>query len=522
MENSGFLNARSLYDALLSSTNRFAAHDLIRSDDHAVSYEHFLSLVESVAASLSAQRLAAGDRLAVFTGKETKALATVFAAFSLNIIVVPINPKATPSQVAQILADCGCKWLVTTRARWLRLSSATTEVRAILIDHEPTLADGTLGWKEFSSCSTVAIRPHILDMDPAVIFYTSGSTGAPKGVLLSHRNLLAGACSVASYLNLSSDDTILGVLPLSFDAGFSQFSTAVVSGASYAALDYVRPVDVVATCRLHNVSVITGVPAFWMQATTAAWDSQSADSIRKIATTGGRMPVPLIKRMQSMFKRADMYLMYGFTEAFRSTFLPPHMIESLPESVGKAVPNAQVVVLRPDGSECEPYEHGELVHRGAFVTMGYWNRPEETKHRFRPWPFASCPYGLPEMAAWSGDIAYKNEDGFIFIVGRNDEMIKTSGYRVSPSEVETACFAFDGVSEAIAVGIPDVELGEIVAVCVAADEWVDMEAMKEFVNKALPGYMRPRLWNRMDSLPRNGNGKFDRTRIIDSFAQALV
>lgn len=518
MGNRSLLTVRTIHEALLSSAERFAANELLRYGDEALTYEAFAMRVNEVARSLAAMQLRPADRIAFFVSKQPRAIQTIFAAFQLNVIVVPINPRATPAQVAQILDDCDCRVLVTTQARWLRLSGVLVGIRAVLVDRSGSAGGMTLGWDELLSDSVSPSRIEPLDVDPAAILYTSGSTGAPKGVLLSHRNIAEGAISVASYLKLDQSDIILGALPLSFDAGFSQLTTAMVTGARYVAMDYVRPNDVVRACMKEMVTVLTGVPAFWMQVTSLDWEEPASSHVRKVASTGGRVPEQLLARIRRIFERADVYLMYGFTEAFRSTYLSPQEIDARPGSVGKAVPNAHISILRPDGSECAPDEHGELVHRGAFVAMGYWNNPEASRKRFRSWPSDVHTRGMGQIAAWSGDIAYKDKDGFVYILGRNDEMIKTSGYRVSPSEVETACFAHPEVKEALAVGIPDEDMGEVIGVCLALHVEVNLQDLQRTVSDSLPNYMRPKVWHVMDSLPRNGNGKFDRTVVMQMLA----
>ena len=220
----------------------------------------------------------------------------------------------------------------------------------------------------------------------AAIFYTSGSTGRPKGVVLSHRNLIVGAESVSNYLGNDQDDVILSALPLSFDAGFSQLTTAFSVGAHVVLLNYLLPADVIQLCARHRVTGLTCVPPLWIQIADQDWPADAARYLRYFANTGGRMPKATLDRLRSVFPAARPFLMYGLTEAFRSTYLDPAEVDRRPDSIGKAIPNAEILVVRPDGSLCDPGEEGELVHRGALVAMGYWNDPERTAERFRPAP----------------------------------------------------------------------------------------------------------------------------------------
>jgi acyl-CoA ligase (AMP-forming) (exosortase A-associated) len=346
----------------------------------------------------------------------------------------------------------------------------------------------------------------------AAILYTSGSTGKPKGVVLSHRNLIAGAESVSDYLGNNSSDVILAALPLSFDAGFSQLTTAFSAGAHAVLLNYLLPADLVRLCERHQVTGLTCVPPLWIQIADQDWPAAATRHLRYFANTGGRMPRATLTRLRSLFPGAAPYLMYGLTEAFRSTYLYPGEVDRRPDSIGKAIPNAEILVVRPDGSPCDPGEEGELVHRGALVAMGYWNDPERTAERFRPAPAADPGLCTAETAVWSGDVVVRDEDGFLYFVGRTDEMIKTSGYRVSPTEIEEVAYDTGLVRDAVALGVPDPKLGQHVVLLVspAGDELADADALLARMKKALPGYMVPRRVQVRPAIPRSPNGKFDR------------
>ena len=347
----------------------------------------------------------------------------------------------------------------------------------------------------------------------AAILYTSGSTGRPKGVVLSHRNLIVGAESVSHYLGNSPDDVILSALPLSFDAGFSQLTTAFSVGAHVVLLNYLLPADVVRLCARHRVTGLTCVPPLWIQIADQDWPAEAAEHLRYFANTGGRMPKATLDRLRSVFPEATPFLMYGLTEAFRSTYLDPAEVDRRPDSIGKAIPNAEILVVRPDGSLCDPGEEGELVHRGALVAMGYWNDPERTAERFRPAPAREPGLCTEELAVWSGDVVVRDEEGFLYFVGRKDEMIKTSGYRVSPSEIEEVAYDTGLVRDAVALGVEDAKLGQHVVLVVspASGGQVDVDALLAQMKKALPLYMLPKRVDVRPEIPRSPNGKFDRT-----------
>jgi acyl-CoA ligase (AMP-forming) (exosortase A-associated) len=357
----------------------------------------------------------------------------------------------------------------------------------------------------------------------AAILYTSGSTGRPKGVVVSHRNMVSGAASVASYIDNRADDCLLAVLPLSFDAGFSQLTTAFHAGAGVVLLDYVLPSEVIRTMARERVTGLTAVPPLWIQLAEVEWPQSIREHLRYFANTGGKMPREVLARLRAHVPAARPFLMYGLTEAFRSTYLPPEQIDQRPDSMGKAIPNQEVMVLRPDGTPCSPNEPGELVHRGSTVSLGYWGDPEQTAARFRPLPCAQRKLPLPEMVVFSGDTVRKDDEGYMYFIGRTDEMIKSSGYRISPTEVEDAVYASGLAAEVAAVGLPDARLGQAVAVVLLPIQGGDFSVagLLRILEKSVPGYMLPRRVEvRKDSLPRNCNGKIDRKRLAQELQES--
>jgi acyl-CoA ligase (AMP-forming) (exosortase A-associated) len=280
----------------------------------------------------------------------------------------------------------------------------------------------------------------VVDADMAAILYTSGSTGKPKGVVLSHRNMVTGAKSVASYLENRTSDRILAVLPFSFDYGFSQLSTSFVAGACCVLMDYLLPRDVLRAVERKSITGLAAVPPLWVQLAALLWPASVRKHLRYITNSGGAMPGATLAALRAALPDTKVFLMYGLTEAFRSTYLSPDQVERRPDSIGKAIPNAEILVVREDGSRCAPGEPGELVHRGSLVSLGYWNDRQKTAERFRPAPGQDPGLVLTELAVWSGDTVRTDEEGYIYFIGRRDEMIKTSGYRVSP-RVEEIVYA---------------------------------------------------------------------------------
>jgi acyl-CoA ligase (AMP-forming) (exosortase A-associated) len=467
--------------------------------------------------SLGARRF---DRIAVYLPKQPETAVALFGAARAGCTFVPVNPLFKPAQVAYILRDCNVHTLVTSheRAATLReeLMSCPNLRHLVIVGPRGDAVEQTVvTWAELLGAKHSAKSHRVVDADMVSIFYTSGSTGKPKGVVLSHKNMVTGAHSVAQYLENASSDRLLAVLPFSFDYGFSQLSTSFHVSASVVLMDYLFPKDVITMVARERITGLAGVPPLWAQIADLPWPAEAVDSLRYITNSGGAMPVATLAKLRASLPNTRPFLMYGLTEAFRSTYLPPEEIERRPESIGKAIPNAEILVVRPDGTECDANEPGELVHRGSLVSLGYWNDPVKTAERFKPVPGQDPGLVMTEMAVWSGDTVRRDDDGFLYFVGRRDEMIKTSGYRVSPSEVEEVIFATGLVADAVAVGVPHPALGQAIVAIVAPapGKEANSEALLEACRKQMPMFMVPQHVEWRETLPRNPNGKYDRPRL---------
>ncbi|GGR48750.1 acyl-CoA ligase (AMP-forming) (exosortase A-associated) [Nocardioides luteus] len=481
----------------------------------------------AVATGLTALGLARGDRCAVFLEKRPETVASIFGTTLAGGVFVPVNPLLKAGQVAHILDDCSVKVLITSRERLVMLREELKGCEAL--DHvvlvgsempeEVALEAEVQVWTEVvAEAGGVAGPPGgvTIDQDLAAVLYTSGSTGKPKGVVLSHRNLMVGAESVSDYLGNGPEDVILSVLPLSFDAGLSQITTAFSAGAHVVLMNYLLPGEVPSLCARHGVTGLTCVPPLWLQLTGVEWPPEARERLRYFANTGGRMPRATLQRLRELFPAASPFLMYGLTESFRSTYLDPAEVDRRPDSIGKAIPNAEVLVVRPDGTPCEPGEEGELVHRGALVAQGYWGDPVRTAERFRPLPREEAPWRTPELCVWSGDRVVADEEGFLYFVGRLDDMIKTSGYRVSPTEIEEVAYDTGLVRDAVALGVPDERLGQRIVLLVtppAGETDFEADRLLTALRRAMPPYMVPSTIDVHPELPRSPNGKFDRVLI---------
>lgn len=469
--------------------------------DETFSYAQLENLVGTLASALIARGLKHGDRVASWLPKTLAACVLPLAVARAGLIHVPVNPALKHGQVAHILSDSGARLLVTQDARLGALQAGDVPDDCQTVSPEHLLSD---------AAQAAALPPsgHATD-DLAAILYTSGSTGRPKGVMLSHANMWLGAISVAHYLRISDADRVLGVLPLSFDYGQNQLLSTWAAGATVIPIDYLTARDVVKAVARHDVTTIAGVPPLWIQLCEADWPSETAANLRRLTNSGGALTVALVQRLRALFPGADLYPMYGLTEAFRSTYLDPALVDTHPTSMGRAIPFAEILVIAADGAEAGDGEPGELVHVGPLVAHGYWQDNERTAQRFKPAPASSLHGGT---AVWSGDTVRKEKDGLLYFVGRDDEMIKSSGNRISPAELEEAATASGIVAEAVALGLADARLGQAIVMVVRGNE-MRADDFDRYLRQELPSFMQPTRVEWWTDMPRNPNGKLDRVAI---------
>ncbi|MBL8397928.1 MAG: acyl-CoA ligase (AMP-forming), exosortase A system-associated [Candidatus Accumulibacter sp.] len=525
-------DAYLLPELIARSANRAPETLALTYAAQSMSYGALQQAVAAFAGGLRELGLQRGERVAIYLEKRFETVIASFGAAAAGGVFVPVNPLLKAEQVAYILRDCNVRVLISSSERLALLQPALAACPDLRLqvtvnpEASPAGDDTTpaMGWENVLQAGAGRGGHRVIDTDMVAILYTSGSTGKPKGVVLSHRNMVAGAKSVASYLENNADDTLLAALPLSFDAGFSQLTTAFHVGARAVLLNYLLPRDVLKALVREKVTGLTAVPPLYIQLAGLDWPAGVDEHLRYFANTGGRMPRETLNTLRARAPRSRPFLMYGLTEAFRSTFLPPSEVDRRPDSIGKAIPNAEILVLREDGSPCAANETGELVHRGALVGLGYWNDPQKTAERYRPLP-ARTPgrdsgLVLPEIAVFSGDSVRMDEEGFLYFVGRRDEMIKTSGYRVSPTEVEEVLYATRMVGECAAFGLDHPMLGQAIQAVVTppAGGEVDPVALLAECRQRMPAYMVPAaIAVRQGPLPRNPNGKIDRKLLASEF-----
>ncbi len=472
--------------------------------DEVLNHDELRQRVDWLAGWLAREIPEKGARVASWAAKSELTCLLPLAAARAGLVHVPINPLLKRAQAAHILSDSGAVMLIGTASR----------IKSLEVGDRPK-GCAPLDEKDVTSAAyeaKIPIGPSSANPDDlAAILYTSGSTGRPKGVMLSHANLWLGAASVADYLKMQPHDVTLAVLPLSFDYGQNQLLSTWYAGGSIAPLDFLFPRDVVKACAKHKVTTLAAVPPLWVQLTEMDWPTEACSPLRRLTNSGGALTTDLVAVLRSIFPQADLYPMYGLTEAFRSTYLDPSLVDTHPTSMGTAIPFAEILVIDDTGKVAGPDVEGELVHCGPLVAQGYWQDPQRSSERFKPAPETSAYGGT---AVWSGDRVMRSKDGLLYFVGRRDAMIKSAGNRISPQEIEEAAIATDLVTEAVALGIPDERLGHAVHLVVRGVT-VESEQTKlsKLLLKELPNFMQPKTIHWRKTMPLNPNGKIDRTAL---------
>ena len=449
-----------------------------------------------------------GDRVAIFLPRSVDAVAALFAAWFAGGVAVIVNERLRTQQVHHIVEHSGADVILTNSRQLVAVPSFP---RGCVINMDD-VAPG-------EPCTPESI----IGADLALLIYTSGSTGLPKGVMLSHDNLLSGARIVADYLKLTNQDVILSVLPFSFDYGLNQLLTALLVGGTLVIQRSLFPNDICKSLLAHQVTGMAGVPTLWLQlcGRHSPFLSTTFPRFRYLTNSGGHLPEQAVRRIREAHPQVQVYLMYGLTEAFRSTFLPPDEVDRRPGSIGKAIPNNEILVINERGERCVPGEVGELVHRGATVSMGYWRDPETTSRLFRPHPFAPGQNGMAERVVFSGDLVRTDADGYLYYVGRKDKQIKSRGVRVSPEEIESCLHASGLVAHAVAFAVPrdegDVDI--VAAVVPAEPGRFQEEDLEAYCKSEMPEYMWPRVIWALPAFPLTSSGKPDRCRIQQIHAE---
>lgn len=513
-----YLIQHLLEDAANAAPDKQAAIDLV-GGRRTFDYQSLHKMASNCAAVLREMGLKRGDRVAIYLPKSAEEAAGIFAATMAGGVFVSVNAVLLGRQVAHILADCHVRYLITSTRDWSRIRQDMADVTSLrnvlFVDSraEEAVCDANVSASfEVMQHAGNAGPSAAIGEDLAGILYTSGSTGKPRGVMLSHRNLLAGSRIVSSYLEITSSERILSVVPFSFDYGLNQLYTSVQHRAAIILLQFRFPAEIVRALKNETATGFAGVPLIWagLIHNTSGLRETSLPSLRYITNTGGSVPTSTVRKLRELLPTTEIFLMYGLTEAFRSTYLPPREVDRRPNSIGKAIPETEIIIVHPEGRPCKPGEAGILVHRGPTVSLGYWGKPELTREVLRPHPFIPPDQG-GETVCYSGDLVKSDEEGFIYYIARADSQIKSQGYRISPAEVEEVLMESGELSAAAVIGLPDPTAGEYVHAIVvpAGSNLLNTEEILRRCAVRLPNYMVPKTIEIAEALPKTPNGKVD-------------
>jgi acyl-CoA ligase (AMP-forming) (exosortase A-associated) len=509
-----------VHHLLHRSAVRFPDKEALVHGDERLTYAEVDKRTAGLAMGLRRAGLQRGDRVGIYLDPSVPQVLSIFGACRAGGVFVPLNPKLFPEQIEHIANDCGVKGLIVSGSKLRALAEVLDRFRSlefVVIVGDPDPSTVSLPSYRFETlCDLTGPRrepDEAIEKDLAAILYTSGSTGKPKGVMLTHAQIRAGSSIVSSYLGITESERILAVLPFSFDAGMNQLMTAFDQGGTLILTTFAFARDIVRVLAKERATGLAGVPTLWnlLAQPSSGLSKTPLPHLRYITNTGGAMPQNVLATLRRSLPTTKIFLMYGLTEAFRSTYLPPEELDRRPTSMGRAIPNTEILVVNEAGKLCGPDEVGELVHRGPTVSLGYWGQPELTDRVLRPHPFLPPEIRSDEKVCYSGDLVKMDEDGFLYFMGRRDTLIKSSGFRISPTEVEEILFQSGKLREAAVIGIPDDVLGQsIKAFVVPADsQSPTVEELLEFCATKMPSYMVPKAIEIVATLPKTPSGKVD-------------
>lgn len=509
---------------VINSAAAHGAKTALVTDQKRLTYAELDDLSSRLATALAANGVKRGDRVLVFMDNCWEAAVSIFAVLKAGATFSPINASTKADKLAYIIDDCEAAAVLTQA----RLMPAVTQALAAVTAPRPFVAatrsssghapEGAVAFEDCLKAEPAAVRHGGIDIDLAMLIYTSGSTGRPKGVMMTHRNIDAAAESITTYLRNTPDDIILNVLPLAFDYGLYQLLMAMRLGATLVLeKSFAFPQAIFERIRAEKVTGFPLVP------TMAALILQMRDlapgflpSLRYISNTAAALPPVHIARLRELLPGVRIYSMYGLTECKRCTYLPPEELDRRPGSVGIAIPNTEAFVVDDAGHVVPPGVAGELVIRGPHVMQGYWRNDAATAQMLRPGP------GSPwEKRLHTGDLFRTDDDGFLYFVGRKDDIIKTRGEKVAPKEVETVLHAHPGIAEAVVTGVPDPVLGHaIAAVVVLSDMTLSERDIIRHCAAHLEDFMVPKIVEFRGELPKTDTGKVSRRIAAETLGAA--
>ncbi len=506
-----------VHDYLARNAERTPDKPALICGENRLTYKEFDALAGNIARGLLEHGIERGDRVLVWLPNSIEAVAAIFGILKAGAVFVPIHSDTKTAKIEEIASNSRAAALFAPerqRGNLAGIEDAAASMRFCVIC--PDLADSPEAGRDgfflpFSSFteprSDAPIPCKNIDIDLACLIYTSGSTGDIKGVMETHRNMIAAASSITEYLENVPDDIILSTLPLSFDYGLYQVIMSVLIGATLIVeRSFAFPHAVLTRMVTEKVTGFPGVPT--MFAVLLQMDLQRYDlsSLRYITNTAAALPASHIMKLRAAFPHVRLYSMYGLTECKRVAYMPPEELDRCPDSVGKAIPNCEVLIVDSSGTPVAPNTTGELIVRGSNVMQGYWEMPEATAAAFRPGRYPD------ERFLYTGDLFRMDEDGFLYFVGREDDILKVKGEKVAPREIENILHSMPVVAEAVVAGAPDPLLGnrlKAIVVLRAGAEATEREIMA-FCASRLEEFKVPRAVEFRDSLPKTQAGKVDR------------
>jgi amino acid adenylation domain-containing protein len=507
-----------LHDFLIESARRLPDKVALVCQSQRVTYAELDRQSNALAHALIARGVSRGDRVIVFADNTVAAVVSFFGVLKANAVVSMVNPQTKDDKLAYLLNDCRATAIISDAHLAAPLAAAVAKSRhlkAIVVSGDIEVTKwaprpGVTRWDDALRTAPVTMPPRqSIDIDLASIIYTSGSTGDPKGVMLTHRNMMTAAISVSTYLENTEDDVILGLLPLAFDYGLFQMIMAFRMGARLVLeRSFTYPAEVLGRVVAEKVTGFPGVPTiFAILGGLRNRDQFDLSSIRYVSNTAAALSIKHIEMIRATFPKAKLFSMYGLTECKRCTYLPPADLDRKPLSVGIAIPNTELWIVNDQDERVGPNEVGQLVIRGATVMRGYWEKPEETAKKLRPGPLPG------EMVLYTGDYCRLDEEGYLYFVGRMDDIIKTRGEKVAPREVENTIVDLPGVKEAAVIGVPDAVLGQAVKALVVLEEDSTITArdIQSQCSRRLENFMVPKFIEIVAELPKTTTGKIKKT-----------
>lgn len=509
-----------LQHLLVDACRQFPEKEALRHQNQSLSFEQLYTRSASLGYGLHSLNPQRGERIGILLDKSINQVVALLGTLFADNIFVLINPILHEDQIRHILQDCGIQLLIASEKYRSKFENIVnqTPLKIVLLENDLD--------EIVSSCPGKSPQNRSIGEDASNIIYTSGSTGLPKGIVITHRNLIDGARIVSQYLDLSERERILGLLPLNFDYGLNQLTSTLYCGCTLVLFQFFMPNSLLSILVDQKITGLPALPTIWASVFNPALckidPEQKFPDLRYITNTGGKLPVVVVKKIRQHFPNARLFLMYGLTEAFRSTFLDPDEVDRRPDSIGKAIPDVRVEVINEKGEICGPGQTGELIHAGACIAKGYWNNPKLTGKVYRPNPLVPKEMQSIDRVVYSGDLVKKDDEGFLYYVGRKDAMIKKEGYRISPTEVEELLMNHDDVAEAVACGYESGDgLVRILAV-ITVKRPTNTAELAQFCRQHAPEYLIPNKIMIKDQFLKTETGKIDRTRVIEEALAANV